>query len=254
MRRLTLAVSIIALIVLVLSCGEDDGNGGTENYIPHKDGSTWTYQVTSNLGPPYQQTQTINGTRNIQGINCQVIETIITLDPNHITRSFFVDNDTDKQTFYGFEEEEGGEITYYSEFPEGIVFLRYPFTVGDEWEIYSAEGIKPTECPFISDYFDDDDFDDDGQDDTMDISIKAKVEAQEDVKVTAGDFSNCYRILYSYDITLHCTDMGEIDIDYTDTVWVKPYTGTVKWQFSMELPDPMPDNELVAELIDYSLP
>ncbi|MGQ9706455.1 MAG: hypothetical protein ACUVWP_05565 [bacterium] len=106
----------------------------------------------------------------------------------------------------------------------------------------------------FSDEFDDNDLDDDGKDDTLDITISAKVEATEDVSVPAGDFKGCFRVLYTYDITFHFTLAGDMHVLYTDKVWVKPYTGNVKWHFVMDLPDPMPDYELTAELKSYYLP
>jgi len=255
MRRFIFLFHPILFSLLIISCGEEGGGGGgNENYIPNKEGSTWTYNCVETQTQPYEQTVLVKGTREVCGKNCQIEETTMTLEPDHISRTFFVDNDKDKWIIYGSEEEDSGKITHYHEFHNGLEYVHYPFNVGNEWNIYSAQGIKPLDCPFLSDEFDSNDIDGDGKDDTMDLTISAKVEGTEDVSVPAGNFTDCYKVRYTYDITFHFTQLGDFHVVYTDDVWTKPYTGTVKWHFVMDMPDPMPDYEITAELKSYYLP
>ncbi|MGQ9706454.1 MAG: hypothetical protein ACUVWP_05560 [bacterium] len=149
MHKFIFLVSLVSLSLLIIHCGEEGGGGGTENYLPHKEGSTWTYNVVATEVEPYEQTGIIKGTREVLGKNCQIEETTLTLKPGHKSRTFFIDNDKDRLTIYGQEEEDNGNITHYHEFPDGLEYVQYPFVIGNSWEVYSAQGIKPLDCPFL---------------------------------------------------------------------------------------------------------
>jgi len=77
MRKFIFLISLISLSLLIVNCGEEGGGGGNENYIPHKEGSTWTYNCVENQIQPYEQTVLVKGTREVCGKNCQIEETLV---------------------------------------------------------------------------------------------------------------------------------------------------------------------------------
>jgi len=244
-----------SILLLIASCG-DNGTGpsGDAGYYPNNEGSTWTYKVTDNSATlaTWDKTETVKGTRDVNGVTCQVIEITNTAEPNKTSRTFFNDNDTNQVDVWAFETLTGGVVENYYSLGQGLPTLKYPCDVGAKWTVYVATGLKPTEIPFIQ--FDDDDFDDDGIDDTADVTITAEVRDQEDITVAAGTFEDCYEIVYPYNITVHLSSYGSWTIIVTSNQWFKPYVGTVKRHTVVDMPYPAPDEVFTEELTSYNLP
>jgi hypothetical protein len=248
---------ILTIAVLFVSCGEDNGAGpgvGDEGYFPNKENSTWTYEVTDNSGvlSTWNEIRTVKGTRDVDGVTCQVIETTYSDDESKIDRTFIKDDEKSRVDIWGMETVTDGTVDRSFYFDGGLPLLKYPCTVGDSWDVYAAKGLKPTEIPFAD--FEDDDLDGDGVDDTADVNVRAEVIAREDVTVRAGAFDGCFEVAYTFDITAYLSSWGEWPVDATSNEWFKPYVGVVKTNTVVDLPAPIPDKVVDEELVSYDLP
>jgi hypothetical protein len=256
-RLIRLCFLTFPITALLLSCGEDDGTGpgvGDEGYFTNRENSTWTYEVTDNSGvlSTWNETRTVKGTRDVDGVTCQVIETIYSDDESKIDRTFIKDDEKSRVDIWGMETVVDGTVERSFYFDDGLPLLKYPCTVGDSWDVYAAKGLKPTDIPFTD--FEDDDLDDDGVDDTADVAVQADVAAREDVTVRAGAFDGCFKVAYTFDITVYLSSWGEWPVDATSSEWFKPYVGVVKTNTVVDLPAPIPDKVVNEELISYDLP
>lgn len=90
-------------------------------------------------------------------------------------------------------------------------------------------------------------------DDTIDITIAASVDSQEDVIVTAGTFADCYKIIYNSIMVVHLSSWGDFPLVLPIYVWFKPGVGRMKMYIQVDLPDPFEDIEYLAELKSYIL-
>lgn len=90
-------------------------------------------------------------------------------------------------------------------------------------------------------------------DDTIDITITANVDAQEDIIVPAGTFADCYKIIYNSIMVIHLSSWGDFPLVLPIYVWFKPGVGRTKMHIQIDLPDPFEDIEYLAELESYFL-
>ena len=90
-------------------------------------------------------------------------------------------------------------------------------------------------------------------DDTIDITITANVDAQEDVIVPAGTFADCYKIIYNSIMVINFSSWGDFPLVLPIYVWFKPGVGRTKMHIQIDLPDPFEDIEYLAELESYFL-
>lgn len=260
MRKILIVCTLLvaAVIPLVLSCSDDGSttpDGEINDYVPDADGSTWTYNVIDNTKATYTSTETINGTRDVNGTSCQILERVDSDDPNSIYRTFFFDNDTNMIRIWGTERVENGTVVNTIYYNTGVLVFVYPLSVGSDWEVISVEGSKPTEIPFIGGFFEDDDLDNDGTDDTVDMDMGATVASQGSVTVPAGTFEDTFKIDQHMDVTLHLTLLGDISVDGDQERWFKPYVGNIKNHLTLDYGNPaFPDYEETSELASYSLP
>jgi hypothetical protein len=248
---------LISAAAIYSSCGDDDGTGpgvGDEGYFPNKEGSTWVYEVNDDTRvlSTWNETRTVNGTRDVDGVTCQIIETTYSDDESKSDRTFIKDDEKSEVDVWGFESVTGGTVDDTLHFSAGLPLLEYPCSVGMSWTVYTAKGLKPSEIPFAG--FEDDDLDDDGVDDTADVTVNADIVALENVTVKAGTFGDCYRIEYTFDITLYLSSFGKWPVTAVSCQWLKPYVGIVKTNTVIDLPTPIPDEEVDEELVSYDLP
>jgi hypothetical protein len=256
-RSLWLFCSLISVSFLFISCGDDDGVGpgvGDEGYFPNRDGSTWTYEFNDDVSTlsTWNETRTVNGMRDVDGVTCQIMEITYSNDESEMDRIFIKDDEESRVDVWGMERLIDGTVdeTYYFDAP--VLLFKYPCYVGASWDVYSTKGLKPTDVPFAG--FEDDDLDDDGVDDLADVIVDADVIAREDVNVRAGAFDGCFKVSYTLDIIVYFSYWGEWLIDATSYQWFKPYVGFVQTYTFVDLPTPLPDEEVVEELIFYTLP
>ncbi|UCE27745.1 MAG: hypothetical protein JSW52_03040 [Candidatus Coatesbacteria bacterium] len=245
----------VAASVLYVSCGDGGTSPGVgdEGYFPNKEGSTWTYEVTdSNIRETWNETRTVKGTRDVYGVVCQIIESTYSDAEGELDRTFIKDDEKNQVDIWGTERAVDGSVedTFY--FEVGVPWLKYPCTVGSSWHVYSAKGLKPTEIPFAG--FEDDDLDDDGIPDSADVTVNADVIVQEDVSVRAGVFSDCFKVVYTFDFVVYCSEWGDWPMGATSYQWFKPYVGFVRSYTVIDLPTPLPDSEVMEELLSYDLP
>ncbi|MGQ9707123.1 MAG: TapB family protein [bacterium] len=246
-----LSVSIISFFVI--TCEKEEWQDLTK-YIPNGDQSFWVYKVAPSDGEPYTLTEKLNGTEDIEGFICQVLETTISKDPSFLSEDFLIDNDKDSVKLYGTANFTNGIEDYRASWDPALLMFSFPFFVGQEWKIFDEEGMKPTETPFMGEDMDDDDIDDDGQDDTVDITINAKVELTEDVTVPAGTFKDTFKIKYEMAFTLHLSSQQDPWFTYvTNYNWYKPYVGRVKGSTTIDMPEPFEDYQDIEELTSYEL-
>jgi hypothetical protein len=228
MKYLKIPIFTLPLLFFLIffSCDNGDGNGGfsLKNYIPNEDGYYWTYNVEDNYNPEsFTRTTTVNGTRDIGGTTCQIMEDTSTIN-NNINRTFFTDNDTNTLSIYGYENEnEGQQYPYY--FTNPIVYY-YPYVIGAKVVLLNEEGISPTDFPFFG--FPDDDIDNDGVDDTIDAVVEVEILSLENVNVPAGQFEDCFKIFTDGDLLFHLSLLGDYNVAMDIYSWFKPYTGRVK--------------------------
>jgi hypothetical protein len=207
------------------------------------------------LKATYTSTETINGTRDVNGNSCQIFEEVASNDPNTINRTFFVDNDINALIIWGSERVENGTVVNTNYYNSGVLIFLYPLAVGTNWTVISVEGAKPTEIPFIGGFFASDDLDGDNVDDTVDMDMGGSVLAQEDVTVPAGTFENAFKIHHNMDVTLHLSTWGDIAMDGDQDRWFMPYVGKLKNHLTLDFANPLiPDYEETSELASYNLP
>jgi len=211
-------------------------------YIPLKTGSYWIFTIYNRVGTfevEDSATLIIVGERDVEGKRCAVLEARVgerLLTSKNIFRTFFYDNKHGIITVNGFESEGGGTIIHREEYKSGYIQYKYPFNVGMSWTISSGKGLDPSAVLLLNTKMDD--VDDDGENDSVDINAGVKVVGVEDVNVPAGLFKDCYKILYTYTMKLHCTMFGDINIVVSDTIWLKPYIGVVMEEKVSDWPEP----------------
>lgn len=229
------------------------------SYIPIDVGSYWIYEITSQVGSfnaTSKAVMAITGEKDVMGKKCAVLTTEIGSTwsySKNIIRTFFYDDRTGNITINGFLQENGGKVLQYEEYERGIIQYKYPFRVGASWTISRAKNINPSSIMLLNTRTND--IDSDGFDDFVDMTVSAKVVGVDDIKVPAGYFSQCFKIVYSYIIVIHCTFWGDIDMKVTDTIWFKPYIGMVKEEKVVDWPTPFDnmDQRMVYSLISYSV-
>jgi hypothetical protein len=200
-------------------------------YIPLEIGSYWTYTVDNRVGTfetKDSATLIIVGERDVDGKKCSVMEARvgdIVLTRKNILRTYLYDNRNGLITVNGFESEGGGVIIDREEYKNGYMQYKYPFNIGMSWTISSAKGIEPKLVLLLNTKMND--VDDDDIDDIVDMTAKVKVVSIEDINVPAGFFKDCYKIVYTYSMKVHCSLRGDLDLVVSDTIWFKPYTGVI---------------------------
>jgi hypothetical protein len=255
-RSLWLIYMLIPVAVLYVSCG-DEGAGpgiGDEGYFPNRDGSTWTYEFNDDVSAlsTWNETRTVNGTRDVSGVACQIMEVTYSNGESETDRIFIKDNEESRVDVWGMERLVDGTVEETFNLDASIPLLKYPCYVGANWHVYSAKGLKPSDVPFAG--FENDDLDDDGIPDSADVTVNADVIAREDVNVKAGAFSGCFKVAYTFDVVVYYSEWGEWPMDATSYQWFKPYVGFVRSYTVINLPTPLPDSEVTEELLSYDLP
>lgn len=250
-RRGLLLFSVLMVVLTIFSCDEDGDN--LESYIPNEEGSTWVYSVTDNTIGTFTRTVKVKGERVIGETTCQIMEDTKSNAPEDVMRTFFHDNEINTVSIYGYESVTDGNVNWTHYFTEAWVEYYYPFVVGSSLTIIDEKGMNPTDVPFI--YFPDDDIDDDGVDDTIDLTIIAYVQSQEDITVPAGTFEDAFKIYTDGDMTFHLSTWGDISVEMDNYSWNKPHIGRVKNDTTIDYDtEYIPDYESQSELTTYSFP
>lgn len=247
--RISICLILLIFLAIVISCDQDDSVGESPDYIPNEEGYSWTYEVEDNTLAEYTRTTAVNGTRDVGGTTCQIMETTNTNNSN-ISRTFFTDNEVNTVTIYGYENVVGG-IPYPIYLDTPFAYY-YPYVVGANFTLINEEGMKPTEFPFL--FFEDDDIDNDGTDDSIDVFIQLTIEKQENVSVPAGTFENCFKIHSDGDLVFHLSLLGDYDVNMDVYSWFKPYIGRVKEETTVEFGiEGFDDFSSTAELLEYDI-
>lgn len=265
MRRIYTTAAIFTALILIgiLSCSENDEGLPTPDpepidYIPNADGATWVYDVVV-VGGAYQnytKVETINGTTDLNGVTCQILETTYPdwEVQDYYERTFFVDDESGTFAHWGVEHEEEGEVFYTNDYGQGYPVIKYPFVIGEEWDIYSVTGANPSEVPMFAFYYayTSDDVDGDTIPDTMDLTVSAEVVGLTDYSVPAGTFEDCYHIKYSMRAVYYMSYWGELHGMGTREIWYKPGIGLIRshlYWFYISAYD-----QEIMELVSYEIP
>jgi hypothetical protein len=253
-RYLAVYAGILLLpAVVFLSCGGENEN--TAGYFPNTNGSTWMYKVTAEIGGgqplTYYQTYTINGTMVIDGVTCQIQVRTDTFTPAQEIRGFFYDNESSSVKDYGEDVYQNDTLVRSVRYSTPLDNLEYPLAINKNWTMMNLTGINPTAFPFIN--FNSDDLDNDGIDDTMDSLILANTPLQEDITVPAGTFTACYKIIYTCNLVIHFSQLGDQSVVFPVEVWFQPEVGRVKFHYTVDFPDPVQDVQITAELESYTI-
>lgn len=255
MRKCLVVYAFVFLLLaaIFLSCSEEGAED--TNYFPNTDGSTWIYNMTVQIGEgeplTYDQTFTINGTMVVDTVTCQIMVRTDTLTPNQEINGFFYDNESSSVKDYGEDVYQDDVLVRSVRYSTPLDNLEYPLAINKNWTMMNLTGIKPTAFPFIT--FNTDDLDNDGIDDTMDSHIIANTLLQEDITVPAGTFTACYKIVYTCNLVIHFSELGDQSVVFPVEVWFQPEVGRTKFHYSVEFPDPMQNLQVTAELESYTI-
>ncbi|MCP4230883.1 MAG: hypothetical protein GY771_12165 [bacterium] len=239
MRKLSAIATLVSIVSVLglLSCSENEEEIPTyvplpPDYILTYEEASWTYDVKtySSSYENYAKTETVSSIREIGGTTYQVMVATYSGESDYYERTFFADDGSTLFAHRGVEYEEKGEIAYYNDYGQEYPIYKYPFVIGEAWDIYSVTDANPSEVPVFAFYwaFYTDDVDGDEIDDTMDLTVSAEVIAQEDRTVPAGTFEDCYVVKFTMSAVYHLSGYGDLHGTGTKDIWYKPDIGLIR--------------------------
>jgi uncharacterized protein YjdB len=207
---------IVAFVTAASAPGQSsEGPGDIGNYFPLSQGDTWFYSGTvSDSGLPstsFNNTVTYTRSKPLNSVSVAVLsesnpgnagadETYLTKGASGITNY----GNNDAQDFFT------QQLVPYQE-------IRFPQKIGSSFEQINKSGLNWPD----SDY--------DGRSETAKAVSLVTIAGFEDVTVTAGNFSNCVKVVTVLTVTITFSSDGSTgELTETDTSWYAPGVGSVK--------------------------
>jgi uncharacterized protein YjdB len=207
---------IMAFVTATSSPGQSpEGPGDIGNYFPLSQGDTWFYSgtVSDSRLPSTSFNNTVTYTRSkpLNGVSVAVLSESnpgnAGADETYLTKS------TSGITNYGNNDAQDfltQQLVPYQE-------MRFPQKIGSSFEQFNKSGLNWPD----SDY--------DGRSETAKAVSLVTIAGFENVTVTAGNFSNCAKVVTVLTVTItFSSDGSEAELTETDTSWYAPGVGSVK--------------------------
>jgi hypothetical protein len=207
---------VVAFVNAASASGQSsEGPGDIGNYFPFSQGDTWSFSGSiSESGLPnvsFNNIVAFTGSRTLNGVSVAVLnesnpgnagadELYLTKGSSGITNY----GNNDAQDFFT------QQLIPYRE-------IKFPLKIGSTFEQLNKSGLN---WP---------DSDHDGHSETAKAVSLVTIAGFEDVTVTAGNFSNCVKVVTALTVTItFSSDGSKAELIETDTSWYAPGVGSVK--------------------------
>ena len=232
---------VTGFITAAATAGQtSQGTGDVGNFYPFQQGNIWRYSGTRAVSGPtvaYENTVLVSG----QGPA-----------PGHgVTSTIFSETNDEGENraekFYGVKGPSG--ITDYGNDDPGDNITRqlvpfqavhFPLTIGSTTILAERSGL---------DWGDDEDSD--GRNETFSVTLSQTVLAMEGVTVSAGTFPNALKIEQKTVFIVNFTTGGNAMLIQTNTAWLAPGIGEVKWLVQAQVEGQPVSATLTEELLSY---